>query len=79
MFSAGGIPSPVPPVPSVFEKVPMTAIHTNPPRLERRYARLGLLLIAPTLIVFTLVIVYPLLAAIYLSFSDPLGRLCGSR
>lgn len=46
----------------------MTAIQTNPPQLERRYARLGLLLIAPTLIVFTLVIVYPLLAAIYLSF-----------
>ncbi|KAA9008807.1 carbohydrate ABC transporter permease [Histidinibacterium aquaticum] len=50
----------------------MTAIATNPPRdrrspLERAYARLGVLLIAPTIIVFSLVIVYPLLAAIYLS------------
>lgn len=35
--------------------------------LERRYARLGMLLIAPTVIVFCAVIVYPLLAAIYLS------------
>ncbi|MFN2329380.1 MAG: carbohydrate ABC transporter permease [Chromatocurvus sp.] len=35
--------------------------------LERRYARLGLLLIAPTIVVFCAVIVYPLLAAIYLS------------
>ncbi|WJY21136.1 sugar ABC transporter permease [Fontisubflavum oceani] len=37
------------------------------PLLERRYARLGALLIAPTIVVFSLVIVYPLLAAIYLS------------
>ncbi|MEM8586661.1 MAG: sugar ABC transporter permease [Pseudomonadota bacterium] len=36
-------------------------------RLERRYARLGVFLIAPTIVVFSLVIVYPLLAAIYLS------------
>lgn len=35
--------------------------------LERRYARLGLLLIAPTIVIFCAVIVYPLLAAIYLS------------
>jgi multiple sugar transport system permease protein len=35
--------------------------------LERRYARLGLLLIAPTVLVFCLVIVYPLVAALYLS------------
>lgn len=35
--------------------------------LERRYARLGLLLIAPTIVVFCAVIIYPLLAAIYLS------------
>jgi multiple sugar transport system permease protein len=40
---------------------------TAPPLLERRYARLGVLLIAPTVVVFSLVIVYPLLAAIYLS------------
>ena len=37
------------------------------PLLERRYARLGVLLIAPTVVVFAAVIVYPLLAAIYLS------------
>lgn len=35
--------------------------------LERQYARLGILLIAPTVVVFSAVIVYPLLAAIYLS------------
>lgn len=35
--------------------------------LERRYARLGVLLIAPTIVVFSLVIAYPLVAAIYLS------------
>lgn len=50
----------------------MTAIATDPPRasnspLERSYARLGVLLIAPTILVFSIVIVYPLLAAIYLS------------
>jgi multiple sugar transport system permease protein len=35
--------------------------------LERRDARLGLFLIAPTIVIFSLVIIYPLLAAIYLS------------
>jgi multiple sugar transport system permease protein len=35
--------------------------------LERRYARLGLLLIAPSVMIFSTVIVYPLLAAVYLS------------
>lgn len=35
--------------------------------LERQYARLGLLLIAPTVLVFCAVIVYPLVSAIYLS------------
>ena len=45
----------------------MAAISTNTPLLERRYARLGVLLIAPTVVVFSMVIVYPLLAAIYLS------------
>lgn len=35
--------------------------------LERQYARLGIFLIAPTIVVFSAVIVYPLLAAIYLS------------
>jgi multiple sugar transport system permease protein len=38
--------------------------------LERRYARLGLLLIAPSIVVFSAVIIYPLLAAIYLSLFD---------
>jgi multiple sugar transport system permease protein len=36
--------------------------------LEKRYAMLGILLIAPTVVVFCAVIVYPLLSAIYLSF-----------
>lgn len=45
----------------------MTAFATKRPVLERRYATLGALLIAPTIVVFSLVIVYPLLAAIYLS------------
>ena len=40
---------------------------TGQTALERRYARLGLALIAPTVVVFAAVIVYPLLAAIYLS------------
>lgn len=35
--------------------------------LERRYARLGLALIAPSVLVFSAVIVYPLASAIYLS------------
>ena len=35
--------------------------------LERRYAALGLMLIAPTVLVFCAVIVYPLVSAIYLS------------
>ncbi|MEE4277276.1 MAG: sugar ABC transporter permease [Halieaceae bacterium] len=38
--------------------------------LERRYARLGVLLIAPSVMIFAAVIVYPLLAAIYLSLFD---------
>lgn len=36
--------------------------------LERRYAALGLALIAPTVLVFCAVIIYPLVSAIYLSF-----------
>lgn len=35
--------------------------------LERRYALLGLLLIAPTVLIFSIVIVYPLVSALYLS------------
>lgn len=40
---------------------------THSTLLERRYATLGLLLIAPTVLVFCAVIVYPLVSAIYLS------------
>lgn len=40
---------------------------TAPTVLERQYSRLGLLLIAPTVLVFCAVIVYPLVSAIYLS------------
>lgn len=40
---------------------------TAPPTLERQYAALGLLLIAPTILVFCAVIVYPLVSALYLS------------
>ena len=36
--------------------------------LPSQYALIGVLLIAPTLLIFTLVIAYPLLEAIYLSF-----------
>ena len=36
-------------------------------KLERQYSMLGLLLIAPTVLVFCAVIVYPLISAIYLS------------
>lgn len=36
--------------------------------LERRYAALGMMLIAPTILVFSAVIIYPLVSAIYLSF-----------
>ena len=35
--------------------------------LEARYRRLGILLIAPTVLIFSAVIVYPLISAIYLS------------
>jgi len=38
--------------------------------LERRYALLGLMLMAPTLVIFTAVIAYPLGTAIWLSFFD---------
>jgi multiple sugar transport system permease protein len=38
-----------------------------PTPLERRYAMLGLALIAPTVLIFCAVIVYPLISAIYLS------------
>lgn len=42
----------------------------NATLLERRDARLGMLLIAPSVVLFSAVIVYPLLAAIYLSLFD---------
>jgi multiple sugar transport system permease protein len=38
---------------------------TNP--LDRRYAMLGVMLIAPTVLIFCAVIVYPLVSAVYLS------------
>lgn len=38
-----------------------------PTVLERRYARLGVILIAPTVLIFCAVIVYPLVSALYLS------------
>ncbi|MDG2283521.1 MAG: sugar ABC transporter permease [Longimicrobiales bacterium] len=38
-----------------------------PPALEQRYARIGVVLIAPTVLVFCAVILYPLISAIYLS------------
>lgn len=40
----------------------------NSMTLERRYALLGMALIAPTVLILTAVIVYPLISAIYLSF-----------
>lgn len=43
----------------------MTTAAQSP--LERRYARLGLLLIAPTVLIFCAVIIYPLVSALYLS------------
>lgn len=39
-------------------------------KLERQYATLGMMLIAPTVLVFCAVIVYPLVSAIYLSLFD---------
>lgn len=46
----------------------MPAQTKTPTLLERRYAFLGLMLIAPTVLIFSAVIVYPLISAIYLSF-----------
>jgi multiple sugar transport system permease protein len=43
-------------------------MHSDPPpSLEKRYARMGVVLIAPTVLVFCAVILYPLISAIYLS------------
>ena len=43
-------------------------MHSDPPpSLEKRYARIGVVLIAPTVLVFCAVILYPLISAIYLS------------
>ena len=43
-------------------------MHSDPPpSLEKRYARIGVVLIAPTVLVFCAVILYPLVSAIYLS------------
>lgn len=46
---------------------PAAPLRPAPTRLERQYARLGVLLIGPTVLVFCAVIVYPLISAIYLS------------
>jgi multiple sugar transport system permease protein len=52
----------------------MAAVVSESPRtgfglsLPRQYALIGMLLIAPTLLVFALVIAYPLIYAVYLSF-----------
>ena len=45
-------------------------IKTPRAKLERQYATLGMMLIAPTVLVFCAVIVYPLVSAIYLSLFD---------
>ncbi len=43
-------------------------MHSDPPpSLEKRYARIGVVLITPTVLVFCAVILYPLISAIYLS------------
>lgn len=47
---------------------PTTGSRGHGSSLERRYGLLGVLLIAPTVLVFAAVIVYPLISAIYLSF-----------
>ena len=59
-----GFSSPLP------AKAPLTASASpRSPRLslERRYSLLGMILIAPTVLILCAVIVYPLVAAIYLS------------
>ena len=45
----------------------LASAHRPPMPLERRYALLGMALIAPTVLTLSAVIVYPLLSAIYLS------------
>ena len=52
----------------VARKAKKKMIHKHKTLLERRYSLLGILLIAPTVLVFCAVIVYPLVSAIYLSF-----------
>ncbi len=42
-------------------------MHSVPASLEKRYAMIGAVLIAPTVLVFCAVILYPLISAIYLS------------
>jgi multiple sugar transport system permease protein len=46
----------------------VAAIQENRMTLERRYSLIGMALIAPTVLILTAVIVYPLVSAIYLSF-----------
>ena len=52
----------------VARKAKKEMTHKHKTLLERRYSLLGILLIAPTVLVFCAVIVYPLVSAIYLSF-----------
>ncbi|WP_454854177.1 carbohydrate ABC transporter permease [Rhizobium binxianense] len=46
----------------------MATRNENRMTLEKRYSLLGMMLIAPTVLILTAVIVYPLVSAIYLSF-----------
>lgn len=51
----------------MWPKAPKKMKHKHKALLERQYSILGLILIAPTVLVFCTVIVYPLVYAIYLS------------
>lgn len=48
--------------------IAVVTTHENRMALERRYSLIGMALIAPTVLILTAVIVYPLVSAIYLSF-----------
>lgn len=52
---------------TTLSQVSSPPVRVEQTRLERRYAYLGLLLIAPTVLIFCSVIVYPLISAIYMS------------
>jgi multiple sugar transport system permease protein len=55
-------------MPQAIGSLPLAATHENRMTLERRYSLIGMALIAPTVLILTAVIVYPLISAIYLSF-----------